>query len=165
MATVSQTTLSNAFSWMKMLEFRLRFHWSLFLRVQLTIIQHWFRKWLGAGQATSHYLNQWWLVYWCICASLRLNELRTHTWRDRVYLLNKNFQISQAGISNCIPQFLWDAMAYLCLRYLLLAPKSAYIKAQINGLVQDCGISIADTLDTLQCCTKSSNHYLQYQLQ
>ena len=43
MAAVSQTTLSNAFSWMKMLEFRLRFHWSLFLRVQLTIIQHWFR--------------------------------------------------------------------------------------------------------------------------
>ena len=31
------------FSWMKILEFRLRFHWSLFLRVQLTIIQHWFR--------------------------------------------------------------------------------------------------------------------------
>ena len=43
MAAVSQTTLSNAFSWMKMLECRLRFHWSLFLRVQLTIIQHWFR--------------------------------------------------------------------------------------------------------------------------
>ena len=31
MAAVSQRTLSNAFSWMKMLEFRLRFHWSLFL--------------------------------------------------------------------------------------------------------------------------------------
>ena len=42
MAAVSQT-LSNAFSWMKISEFRLRFHWSLFLRVQLTIIQHWFR--------------------------------------------------------------------------------------------------------------------------
>ena len=40
MAAVSQTTLSNAFSWMIMLEFRLRFHWNLFLRVQLTIIQH-----------------------------------------------------------------------------------------------------------------------------
>ena len=37
MAAVSQTTHSNAFSWMKMLEFQLRFHWSLFLRVQLTI--------------------------------------------------------------------------------------------------------------------------------
>ena len=43
MATVSQTTLSNAFSLIKLLEFRLRFHWSFFLRVQLTIIQHWFR--------------------------------------------------------------------------------------------------------------------------
>ena len=43
MAAFSQTTLSNASSWLKMLEFQLRFHWSLFLRVQLTIIQHWFR--------------------------------------------------------------------------------------------------------------------------
>ena len=34
---ISQTTFSNAFSWTKMCEFRLRFHWSLFLRVQLTI--------------------------------------------------------------------------------------------------------------------------------
>ena len=33
MDAISQTTLSNAFSWMKMLEFRLTFHWSLFLRV------------------------------------------------------------------------------------------------------------------------------------
>ena len=32
--------------------------WSLFLGVQLTISQHWFRWWLGADQATSHYLNQ-----------------------------------------------------------------------------------------------------------
>ena len=32
MADISQTTLSSAFSWMKMLEFRLKFHWSLFLR-------------------------------------------------------------------------------------------------------------------------------------
>ena len=40
---ISQTTFSNAFSRMKMNEFRLEFHWSLFLRVQLTIIQHWFR--------------------------------------------------------------------------------------------------------------------------
>ena len=75
MAAVSQTTLPNAFSWTKMLEIRLRFHWSLFLMVQLTIIQHRFRYWLGAGQAASHYLNQWWLVYWRIYASLGLNEL------------------------------------------------------------------------------------------
>ena len=72
---ILQTTLSNAFSWMKILEFRLRFHWSLFLWVQLTIIQHWLRWWLGAVHSTSQYLNQWWLVYWRIYASLGLNEL------------------------------------------------------------------------------------------
>ena len=57
MTAISQTILSNAFSWMKMLELRLKFHWSLFPRVQLTIYKHWFRWWLGAGQATSHCLN------------------------------------------------------------------------------------------------------------
>ena len=43
MDAISQTTFSSALSWMKMFEFRLKFHWSLFLRVQLTIFQHWFR--------------------------------------------------------------------------------------------------------------------------
>ena len=38
-----QTTFSNAFSSMEMFEYQLKFHWSLFLRVQLTIIQHWFK--------------------------------------------------------------------------------------------------------------------------
>ena len=43
MDAISQTTSSIAFSWMKMFEFRLKFQWSLFLRAQLTIFQHWFR--------------------------------------------------------------------------------------------------------------------------
>ena len=43
MAAIFQTTYSNGFSWMKMYGFRLTFHWSLFLGVQLTIFQHWFR--------------------------------------------------------------------------------------------------------------------------
>ena len=71
----SQTTFSSTFSWMKMFEFRLKVHWSLFLRVELTIFQHWFGLWLGAVQATSHYLNQWWFDYRRIYASLGLNEL------------------------------------------------------------------------------------------
>ena len=74
MATIFQTTLSNAFSCMKILELWLKFHWSLSLRVQLTIVHHWFRWWLGAHQATSYYLNQWWLDYWHIYALLGLNE-------------------------------------------------------------------------------------------
>ena len=39
---IFRTTFSNAFYWMKMFEFGLKYHWSLFLRVQLTISQHWF---------------------------------------------------------------------------------------------------------------------------
>ena len=41
-ATISQTTFSNAFSLMKMYEFRIRFHWSLFPWFKLTIFHHWF---------------------------------------------------------------------------------------------------------------------------
>ena len=77
MATIFQTIFSHAFSWMKMYKFRLRFHWSLSLRDQLTIFQHCFGWWLGADQATSHYLNQWLLVYRRIYASPGLNGLKT----------------------------------------------------------------------------------------
>ena len=42
MDAISQMTFSNAFSWMKMFEFRLKFHWSLSPRVQLTVFQQWF---------------------------------------------------------------------------------------------------------------------------
>ena len=85
MDSISQTTFWSAFSWMKMFKFRITFHWSLFLRVQLTIIQHWFRQWLGAVQATGHYLNQWCLDYRRIYASLGLNEL------NRVYSVSHTY--------------------------------------------------------------------------
>ena len=38
MAAISQTTLSNSFSWMKIFEFRLDFHWSFIPTVQLIFI-------------------------------------------------------------------------------------------------------------------------------
>ena len=43
MAAISQTISSDAFWWMKIFVFWLKFHWSLFLRVSLTITKHWFR--------------------------------------------------------------------------------------------------------------------------
>ena len=43
MAAILQTIFSNSFSWMKMYESRLKLHWSLFPRAQLTIFQHWLR--------------------------------------------------------------------------------------------------------------------------
>ena len=42
MSAISQT-FSDACSWMKSLVFWWKFHWRLFLRVQLTITWHWFR--------------------------------------------------------------------------------------------------------------------------
>ena len=42
MVAFSQMTFSNALIWMKNYEFWLKIHWTLFLRVQLTIFQHWF---------------------------------------------------------------------------------------------------------------------------
>ena len=42
MDAISQTPFSNAFSWMKIFQLRLKFPWSLFLRFQSTIFQHCF---------------------------------------------------------------------------------------------------------------------------
>ena len=43
MDAISQTTFSNALSSMKMFQFRLKLHWSLYPRVQFTIFHNWFR--------------------------------------------------------------------------------------------------------------------------
>ena len=69
MVAIFQTTFSNTFSWKKTYKFWLELHWSVFVRVQLTIFQHWFRWWVSADQVTSHFLNLWWLNYWCICVT------------------------------------------------------------------------------------------------
>ena len=43
MSASPQTIFSDSFLWMKSFLFWLKFHWSLFLSVQLTITQYWFR--------------------------------------------------------------------------------------------------------------------------
>ena len=79
MSAILLTTFSNVFLWMKKHEFRLKFQWNLFLRVQLTIFQHWFRYWLGADQVTSHYLNQCWPsspTHICVTRGDELKQLK-----------------------------------------------------------------------------------------
>ena len=75
-------------------EFRLRFHWRLFLGVQLTIFQHWFQWWLGTDQMTSHHLNQWGLVYWYLYVSPGLSELMGQLYHE------------QSSLDTCLGQFL-----------------------------------------------------------
>ena len=79
-AAISQSTLSNAFSWMKLLEVGLKFHWSFFPKRPINNIPALVQlmAWHQANQATSHYLNQWWLDYRRIYASLCLNKLSTN---------------------------------------------------------------------------------------
>ena len=52
MAAISQTIVSNAFSWMQMLQFLLRFHWNLFPTVKLTTFQ------LGSDNDLASYRRQ-----------------------------------------------------------------------------------------------------------
>ena len=52
------------FSLQKIIVFRFKFRWNFFhrgLNNCNSVIQHLFGYWLGVEQATSHYLNQWWL--------------------------------------------------------------------------------------------------------
>ena len=58
MASISKIAFFNA-SPIKIFELEFKFHWSLFLKYQLSVSQHWPRLWLGTLHATSHYLN------WC----------------------------------------------------------------------------------------------------
>ena len=76
MTTILQMTFWNAFSWIKIVLFCVKFQLNLFPRVQLTTIQHWFGKGLGAEEATSHYDG---LFHWRIYPSLGLNELRAQS--------------------------------------------------------------------------------------
>ena len=79
MADISQMTLSNTFSWMKMLEFVLQFHWSLFLSAQLTIIQH------LSGPMTVRLLAH-------ICITWpQWNKVEVPLWKEIVFIMMLTF--------------------------------------------------------------------------
>ena len=69
MATISQTTFSDAFIQWKF-RFWIKISLNFFLGVQLTRSQLWFRLWLVASQATSHNLNQR-----CVVRGIALSSL------------------------------------------------------------------------------------------
>ena len=58
-------------------------HWNLIRQAQLTISHHWLRWWVGAKQLPSHYLNQWWIIEWCIYMALSLDGLsKNNIWSE-----------------------------------------------------------------------------------
>ena len=78
MTAISQTTFSYAFSWMKRFVFWFEFHWSLFLRIQLTKVS------VGSGNGLVPNKRQaiTWSnagpVYWRIFAAL--GETKCAAW-------------------------------------------------------------------------------------
>ena len=64
-------------------------------------------KWLGAGQATSHCQNRWWLVYCCLYAPLGISEFKIwwNVWCEN----NKddNVVTTKQNKTVCI---LWDVL-------------------------------------------------------
>ena len=74
MAVILQTTFSNAFSWMQMYEFRLRFHWSLFLTASIGSDNG-----LAPTRRQAIIWTNYGIVCWRIYTSLGLNELNAIT--------------------------------------------------------------------------------------
>ena len=76
MAAILQTIFSDVFSWMKSFVFRLKFHWSLSPRVQLTTT----RIGLDDGLVPSRQQVITWTnvepINWCIYVALGGFELR-----------------------------------------------------------------------------------------
>ena len=104
-ASILQTTFSNAFSLMKIYKSLLVFHWSLFLRVQLRLFQPWFRKWLGASQAII------WTnadpIHWRIYAALGGDELTEqcnccHTAYVNTSFIDNQYAVHHSGSGGII---------------------------------------------------------------
>ena len=76
MAAILQTAHSNAFSWMKMFEFTLKFPWSLFLKVQYSSIGSddglVLTRWQAIIWTNDYYITD---IYIYIYMSLGFNEL------------------------------------------------------------------------------------------
>ena len=81
-AAISQMTFSNAFSSIKNVRILIKISWKFVPKV-------WINNIPALVQTTSHYLNQWWLSYWHIYASLGLNGRNTDAYVHHIALMCK----------------------------------------------------------------------------
>ena len=91
MTVISQTTLSNAFPWMKMLELRLKFYWSLFLRgpinniPALVLIMAWGRP---GDKLLSEPIMVRLLTHICVTRPQIVKMVLINTMRDAKHLVS-----------------------------------------------------------------------------
>ena len=107
-------------SWMQIYDFRLRYHWRLLLRFELTILQYWFRLRLGFDQAPSHYLTQWWLIYWSTYASLCLDVFVGSTDINKEVV--RKAECFNQWIASILVDNKWAWLLETCLRPRLVSP-------------------------------------------
>ena len=116
----------------------------------------WFRQWLVACSAPSHYLNQYWfIINWTLRSKLQWN-LNQNT----IILIHENAcENVVCETATILSRWKWVkvwSMFYLC--FLACGPA---FDEYTNGFVQvqDCGICNAYTLEILQSCSKLSWYY------
>ena len=138
MAAILQTLFSNAFSWMKMYEFRLRFHWSLFLKLELTAlvqIMAWHRPGLVGAKPLSEPMIVSLLTHICVTWPQWVNSLAPvrFEWNSREVIF-KLISVIDSWITSC-------EIALRCMSLDLTDDKSRLVQV-------------------MSSCYQATNHYL-----
>ena len=94
-AAFLRTIFLDAFSWMKSFVLWLKFHLSLFLRVQLAKIQHWFSNGLVPNRLQAIFWTNVDMIHWRIYAALSEYETVLNTYF--CYTINLPIQIYGLG--------------------------------------------------------------------
>ena len=121
MPTISQTTLSSAFTRKKMSVFRLKFHRSLFLRVQLTIFQHFqIMAWRRPGdKPLSEAMKVSLLTHICVARPQWFNDYND-IWcngpairpSDHIICTPYRLHIKNGNGNHGFPGFIWNIWQY-----------------------------------------------------
>ena len=145
MAAILQMAVSKVFCWMKSY---ILFHIALsfFLQAKLTICLHWFRQWLGAKQATSHYLNQWWassMMQW-------VNSLRPS---DEYICVSK---LAIIGSDDGLSPGRRQAVIWTNSRILLIGPQGT----NFNEILIEVHTFPLKKIPISKCCLENGGHFV-----
>ena len=116
MAAIFQMTFSNAFPWIyiytsmqvgPIYQFCLRFRWNLFLRVQLTIFQHWFRS--SSSSSSS------WKSFYSRNPKIYKYRMETET-LEGLYvpssIFNSHYTIISSFVPTQVSRWVWEKKKY-----------------------------------------------------
>ena len=104
-----QRTISNAFSWMKMIEFRFNFHWNLF-QFTTTLVQVMAWRLFGAKPLPEPMLTQFIDAYMCHSTSHGWGQSsKPHSGSQRPYCMHVKWLTHSCRAPTCWPIFFpWE---------------------------------------------------------